>query len=69
MTSIQLVSESGVVSHAYHYDSIDNRVSKDSSPYHLSRLNQVLDDTECTYRYDLNGNLPAKELWRTNYTV
>ncbi len=56
----QLISETGSTTHTYQYDSIDNRVLKDNATYRISRLNQVLDDSETIYRYDLNGNLLQK---------
>ncbi len=56
----QLISETGSTTHTYQYDSIDNRVVKDNATYRISRLNQVLDDSEAIYRYDLNGNLLQK---------
>ena len=66
----QLISESGDVSHHYAYDSIHNRLAKDTAQYTVSSLNRVESDSEATYVYDLNGNLIAKLLHgqTTTYT-
>ena len=60
MLLYQLIAEEGSISHTYQNDSLCNRVSKDSQPYALNSLNQLLAQTDCTYRYDTNGNLKEK---------
>jgi RHS repeat-associated protein len=48
----QLTSESGLFAHNYAYDSLYNRLQKDSEKYEINALNEV---TSC-FRYDKNGN-------------
>ncbi|MBS0626016.1 MAG: RHS repeat-associated core domain-containing protein [Verrucomicrobia bacterium] len=48
----QLTFESGPFSHSYLYDSLYNRLVKDSSPYTINALNQVVSHLT----YDKNGN-------------
>ncbi|MDP1978679.1 RHS repeat domain-containing protein [Undibacterium sp.] len=55
----QITSEIGGESHTYAYDSICNRLSKDSLPYNVNGLNQVTAESESAYHYDQNGNLIA----------
>ncbi len=50
----QLIEEEA---HCYAYDSLYNRVVKDSLGHTLNALSQTLSDGEITYDYDLNGNL------------
>lgn len=56
----QLMSETGEVPHSYAHDSLCNRVSKDSQQYVLNALNQIVQQTNCHYSYDMNGNLIKK---------
>ncbi|MDP1978681.1 RHS repeat domain-containing protein [Undibacterium sp.] len=63
----QLTSESGGESHTYAYDSICNRLSKDSLPYNVNGLNQVTAESDIAYHYDLNGNLIAKSTPTESY--
>ncbi|MDP1835514.1 MAG: RHS repeat-associated core domain-containing protein [Chlamydiales bacterium] len=58
----QLIGEGGQDPHHYAYDSIHNRLSKDNHAYHLNGLNQVLDDSQASYSYDLCGNLISKAI-------
>jgi RHS repeat-associated protein len=53
----QLTSEKGNQSHTYSNDSLYNRTLKDDQPYKVNSLNQLLKETDSTYRYDKNGNL------------
>ena len=53
----QLVLEKG---HKYAYDSIGNRLQKDSYVYNVNDLNQLIDAAGVTYTYDLNGSLATK---------
>ena len=55
----QLSSEKGHASHTYANDSLYNRVAKNDQPYQVNDLNQLLQQTDCTYIYDPNGNLIA----------
>ncbi len=57
----QLKTETGSIAHSYTYDSISNRLSKDSCNYTVNDLNQVLSDDLSSYRYDRNGNLIEKK--------
>ncbi|MEC7839851.1 MAG: RHS repeat-associated core domain-containing protein [Chlamydiota bacterium] len=52
----QLTSENG---HSYLYDSLNNRVKKDDKKNEINDLNQILEDENKSYRYDLNGNMIA----------
>ncbi|MBA2726856.1 MAG: RHS repeat protein [Parachlamydiaceae bacterium] len=56
----QLTSENGFKHHHYQNDSLFNRTSKDQQPYALNDLNQLLNQTNCQYCYDSNGNLITK---------
>lgn len=56
----QLISENGFISHTYQNDSVYNRIAKNSQSYDVNALNQILSQTNCSYRYDLNGNLTEK---------
>lgn len=56
----QLKSEKGIVAHDYSYDSLYNCVEKDGNPRSYNALNQLKNDSERTYTYDLNGNLTGK---------
>ncbi len=46
--------------HKYVYDSIGNRLQKDSYLYKVNDLNQLVDAAGATYTYDLDGNLATK---------
>jgi RHS repeat-associated protein len=48
----QLTSESGLFAHSYLYDSLYNRLKKDSELYQVNALNQAISHLE----YDKNGN-------------
>lgn len=56
----QLTSETGLHHHLYTYDSLYNRRSKDNNSYTINKLNQLLQEQEWDYHYDLNGNLMRK---------
>jgi RHS repeat-associated protein len=53
----QIISESGKANHTYEYDSLRNRLKKDGKQYSINELNQVLNDSEVAYEYDLCGNV------------
>ncbi len=55
-----LTKEQGHVSNTYQIDSIHNRVNKNQQPYEINALNQINGQSECIYKYDLNGNLKCK---------
>jgi len=48
----QLTSETGPFAHAYIYDSLNNRLQKDSLAYQVNDLNQL----SSHFQYDLNSN-------------
>ena len=52
----QLVSEQGQTNHTYSYDSLNNRLSKDTTKNLIDPLNQLLQQGETSYRYDGRGN-------------
>lgn len=52
----QLIYESTTRAHDYRYDSLHNRLSKDSDDYALNSLNQVEQCEAHQYQFDLNGN-------------
>jgi len=56
----QLISENGFISHTYQNDSIYNRTTKNDKIYSVNALNQLLDQSNCFYVYDNNGNLIEK---------
>lgn len=56
----QLLTESGVTSHDYQYDSLYNRTQKDNKIHVHNDLNQILNDGDANYMYDSNGNLLKK---------
>lgn len=49
----QLASETGHFSHNYTYDSLNNRLQKDTEIYQINDLNQI----SSHFKYDLDGNL------------
>jgi RHS repeat-associated protein len=50
-------NERGMFEHTYQYDSVDNRIQKDDSPYTINSLNQLLHESNVDYTYDACGNL------------
>lgn len=56
----QLVSEEGMANHTYQYDSLYNQTLKDDKIHSYNALNQLLNDSDASYTYDLNGNLLKK---------
>ncbi|MBA3816780.1 MAG: RHS repeat protein, partial [Parachlamydiaceae bacterium] len=56
----QLRTEAGITTHDYQYDSLYNRIQKDNKNHIHNDLNQLLNDGDATYTYDLNGNLLKK---------
>ena len=57
----QLKSETGAAIHVYQNDSLYNRISKDGAALSVNVLNQLLQDSDTDYTYDLNGNLTQKK--------
>lgn len=47
--------------HTYEWDSLNNRLAKDANKYTVNTLNQLIDQTNCHYIYDDNGNLKSKQ--------
>ncbi len=60
-TLYQLTLEEGAERHEYVYDTHYNRFSKNQKAAHYNLLDQLIDDGESTYSYDLNGNLANKD--------
>jgi len=58
----QLTSETGLLSHRYSFDSLNNRLQKDEENYEINKLHQVISHL----RYDPNGNPIQKG--ETHYT-
>lgn len=56
----QLTHEAGAESHAYRFDSLGNRVQKDTIAYTNNVLNQLEKQGDSAYAYDANGNLKTK---------
>ncbi len=52
----QLVREQAHHEHTYSYDSLNNRLSKDTTKCLIDPLNQLLQQGEASYRYDGRGN-------------
>ena len=57
----QLATESGESSHAYTFDSLRNRMSKDGKPCAHNALHQLLEQGEETCSYNLNGNMKERQ--------
>ncbi len=55
----QLVREEGMSNHAYAYDSLNNRLSKDDAHCEIDEINQLLRQGDDTYTYDARGNRTA----------
>ena len=55
----QLTSETGEETITYANDSLYNRIAKNNQPYAINAFNQLLQQTDCSYSYDVNGNLLA----------
>ena len=56
----QLILEKAGKGHKYAYDSIGNRLEKDSYLYKVNDLNQLVEAGGAAYTYDLNGNRATK---------
>lgn len=52
-----LSHETTIVSNDYRYDSLGNCIKKNKSKLKNNSLNQLIQDDESFYKYDLNGNL------------
>jgi len=57
----QLTSENGHETHQYQYDSLNNRTLKDGSACKSNDLNQLLEQEDLGFKYDLNGNMIEKK--------
>ncbi|NGX42185.1 MAG: putative deoxyribonuclease RhsB [Chlamydiae bacterium] len=57
----RLITEEGIVSHSYRFDSLGNRVCKDDIPYENNALHQLVSEDQNQYYYDLSGNLISRE--------
>lgn len=55
-----LISEQSHQKLTYQTDSIHNRLDKNGVKYHVNALNQIVQQGDCTYRYDANGNIIEK---------
>lgn len=53
----QLTKEEGSFYQEYANDSLYNRIRKGKFDYKINGLNQIINDGDTTYKYDLNGNL------------
>ncbi len=58
----QLTSETGLSTHQYLYDSLDNRISKDHDTCDLNSLNQLMRQGERHFTYDRLGNRSAMKI-------
>ncbi|MBA3603010.1 MAG: RHS repeat-associated core domain-containing protein [Parachlamydiaceae bacterium] len=56
----QVTHEGGVAKHSYNFDSLNNRTKKDGKKLKLNKINQLLNDSNTQYSYDLNGNLTKR---------
>ena len=63
----QLISENGIVNHAYSYDSRHNRTQKDETLYENDVLSQLLRQGNTAYGYDPNGNRNASNDYTYEY--
>lgn len=63
----QVQKEEGTSTHTYTHDSLSNRVNKDGFELTLNALNQLLQDKQGAYQYDLNGNLAERALQKFTY--
>lgn len=52
-----LKTESGIENNSFRYDSLGNCVQKNDFAFEVNSLNQVENDAQSNYKYDLNGNL------------
>lgn len=57
----QLQSETGNATHQYVHDSLYNCVSRDGIPRKVNILNQLIEQGDIKFTYDLNGNRSSKE--------
>lgn len=55
-----LVAETGTAEHSYRFDSLHNRIRKNNSIHTVNKLNQLTQQGEMSYKYDLNGNHSKK---------
>lgn len=55
-----LISETGTAEHLYSFDSLHNRTKKNGILHDINALNQLIQQGNVSYEYDLNGNLSKK---------
>lgn len=58
----QLILEKGEYEHRYSYDSLGNRLQRDSAVYKVDDLNQLVEAEGATYTFDANGNFATKTI-------
>ena len=63
----QLIAEMGPFANQYHFDSLNNRRTKNASDQTINDLNQVVDDSTNQYTYDKNGRRIGKGNERYTY--
>ena len=63
-----LITEKGEVEHNYVYDSIGNRLKKDSSNYKINDLNELSEADGVSYTFDPSGNLATKIIGEKTWT-
>lgn len=61
----QLTAEKSDSEHLYAYDSLNNRLSKDDKRYQINDLNELLNQGEYAYTYDLTGNLIKQQYFES----
>ncbi len=58
----RLIAERGKIEHVYAYDSLDNRLEKDTSVYKVDEANQLIEADGIIYTFDQQGNLATKTI-------
>jgi len=59
---LALIAEKGEIEHKYAYDSIGNRLKKDSANYKINDLNEIVEADGVSYTFDSSGNLATKTI-------
>jgi len=57
----QITAETGLFSHQYQYDALQNRTAYDGTAWSVNSLNQLTHAGSITLTYDANGNLTRKK--------
>jgi RHS repeat-associated protein len=65
---LQLVGEKSDREHTYSYDSIGNRLQKDSSVYKINELNQLIEAEGVSYTFHPDGNIATKTIDGNTWT-